>query len=375
MQNIEEKIKSFIELAELGLYEKNEVIEMQEQVQDLLDEVNSDIVEIEECLQQIEIQGDAAVGDAKRLREIAETYGLQPERIEQLDEFRIKRQRISTYLDTINRIRSSYKNFDKALCFHNIRKLLKTSDVKIGQIEHEAGVRLGYMSRLGKPENTSEPSMEFVVTAAKCLGVSVDFLISARMDEMTPTEEYVLKFIGNIIKDTKEGKMCWKREGAKVLNSTYNEYERQGRMHCLFAYNEDVTDGNGNLYMANYQSRFFPERRVEVTANSYNTELPRTNSRLYIVPCIIYKDDDCLENDACCEVYIVDNYEVTPICNTLLTCNAVAEALRDLYKQIQVASSHIQINDKAKSVIDAYMNPNCGFMQIPDGIDEELPFN
>ena len=48
---------------------------------------------------------------------------------------------------------------------------------------------MGYMSRLEKPDNSSEPTLEFVATAAKMLGVSIDFLISANIDEVTPTEK------------------------------------------------------------------------------------------------------------------------------------------------------------------------------------------
>lgn len=83
------------------------------------------------------------------------------------------------FLTQLESYLSECKNFNKTLCFSNIRELLRQNpDVKIGQIEKEAGIRLGYMSRLEKDGNTSEPSMEFVVTAAKLLKVSVDTLIS-----------------------------------------------------------------------------------------------------------------------------------------------------------------------------------------------------
>ena len=74
---------------------------------------------------------------------------------------------LAHYLTNITDALDDFKNFNKYTCFNNIRALLKVNpDVKIGMIEKEAGVRLGYMSRLEKPDNSSEPTLEFVATAA-----------------------------------------------------------------------------------------------------------------------------------------------------------------------------------------------------------------
>ena len=110
-------------------------------------------------------------------------------------------------------------NFNKSLCLSNIRELLRQNpDVKIGQIEKEAGIRLGYMSRLEKAGNTSEPSMEFVVTAAKLLKVSIDSLISVDFTGLTPTEKYIISFFDKLKADTLNDKLYWNREEAFDLN-------------------------------------------------------------------------------------------------------------------------------------------------------------
>lgn len=104
------------------------------------------------------------------------------------------------------------KNFNKALCFSNIRELLyQKTDIGIGQIEKAAGLRLGYMARLEKEGNTAAPSMEFVVTAAKLLGVSVDMLISIDLIKLTPTERYLAKFLDKLKKKTLKGEVEWCR--------------------------------------------------------------------------------------------------------------------------------------------------------------------
>lgn len=69
--------------------------------------------------------------------------------------------------------------FDKHKCLANIRQLLQSSDVKIGQIEKAAKCQPGYLSRIEKPTNTAEPSITFVSTAAEMLNTSIDTLVYA----------------------------------------------------------------------------------------------------------------------------------------------------------------------------------------------------
>lgn len=371
------EISEFINLAGLGLATKDEIIETLEQVQTAVDELNSEVAVVEDCLQQMEIRGEGKDATPEIMRQLIKAYGLESEQYDNYEKNKAARQQAAMFLADLEKLRDSYKNFDKAQCFANIRALMKNTDVKIGQIEREAGVRLGYMARLEKPDNTAEPSVEFIVTAAKMLNVSLDFLISAKIETMTQTEEYVLKFIRNVIKDTQEGKLIWNREAASVLNSQYNDYDSIGRKHPLFEYDEIEKDGNNNPYIASYHSRFFPERRTHIRLSAYNTDLPRTASTLYVIPCTIFRGDESLEADDCFEVYIDDDDNVISLCSTMLTCDTVALAIKDLYNQIQDAASHIQINNRARFVIDAYMKEDepKGFIDIPDGIDEELPFN
>lgn len=379
MQLDENEIKKFIDFANLGFQTKDDIIVMLEKVQALFDEVNEEITMTEECIRQIGIRGEADTDDIEKVKEIAPKYGINSEQIDNLEKNCKIRTIVAGYVSELEKIRSTYKNFDKGVCFANIRSLLKDGDVKIGQIEREAGVRLGYMARLEKPDNTSEPTMEFVLSAAKMLGVSVDFLVSAKINEITPNETYILKFIKSILKDTSEGTICWKRETAKLLNKEHNDYETNERPHPLFVYSEESRDGQGNPCIAYYGSAFFPENRVSVAGNAFNAELPRTSNRLYVVPCLIYEDDSD-KGKPCYEMYIVDyNNEAVPICSSLLTCDTVSDAIKDMYFSILEASSHIQITDKARSVLDAYMGikpaADSVFMNIPDGDDGELPFN
>lgn len=52
----------------------------------------------------------------------------------------------------------------------------------------------------------------------------------------------------------------------------------------------------------------------------------------------------------------------------------------ELFQSVKFHESDFIISESAKNLIDRYLNPkknnvSDGFMNIPDGIDEELPFN
>lgn len=120
--------------------------------------------------------------------------------------------KISDEIDILEEESSEIKFFNKRVCFANIRELLKKNpDIKIGQIEKEAGLGVGYMSRLEKDDNTALPSIEFVVAAANMLNVSVDALISCDLSEISPTELFMKDFINNLITATNKDKLYWNR--------------------------------------------------------------------------------------------------------------------------------------------------------------------
>ena len=150
---------------------------------------------------------------------ISEEYGTLEDLQKKLDA-KMKERDIWMHLaPQLEELVAEKKNFNKSVCFSNIRELLRlNSDVKIGQIEKEAGIRLGYMSRLEKEGNKSEPSMEFVVTAAKLLKVSLDTLVSVNLTGLTPTEQYLVNFFDKLKADTLADRLEWNIESSDYLN-------------------------------------------------------------------------------------------------------------------------------------------------------------
>ena len=148
--------------------------------------------------------------------------------------------------------------FNKHIVFRNIRELMRRKDVKLGQIEKEAGCQPGYMSRLEKEGNTTDPSMEFVMTAARMFDISIDLLVNTRIEALTPTDEYILKFIKNLIGDTREDTLAWQKETPKVYNTIVVENYHTGQTnHPLFTFERIQTGADDYVERTYYDSMFF----------------------------------------------------------------------------------------------------------------------
>ena len=157
-------MRGFIATAGMGLCNKDEILDKKQVVEDKLDDINSHLAELEDALQRWERTEQSS--SSKESYDLIEEYGTEESIRNRLDVLNKERTQWAGFLTQLESYLSECKNFNKTLCFSNIRELLRQNpDVKIGQIEKEAGIRLGYMSRLEKDGNTSEPSMEFVVTA------------------------------------------------------------------------------------------------------------------------------------------------------------------------------------------------------------------
>lgn len=384
-----EEFELLLQKASIGYCKKEELLEAKERLESHLEDVNAQCAEYEQAIQMMNLEGKNT-DDPEEVQKAMESYGIEnPQTVsEELKNLRELRNSAAHYLSAFSNALAGFKNFDKYICFNNIRALLKVnSDVKIGMIEKEAGVRLGYMSRLEKPDNTSEPTVEFVATAAKMLDVSIDFLVSANIDEVTSTEEYVLKFLKNISDDAKSGKLYWHRQPCQRLNVPTDLYSDFGSaMHPLQSPDDESMDCNGNYHTASFYSRFYEEKKIDVIGNIYWANLEDAESDIYILPCAIYGDKECLNSQACYEIYLIaPDKSIIPLCNTLMACDLIKSAVKDLYMQIEVLASHVNIDNKARSVIDAYMKKDkknlSKIFEIPKPtkneymIDSELPFN
>ena len=242
-----------------------------------------------------------------------------------------EREALAKEMDLIEHGLEMLKLVKKAVCLANIRYLLKEHpEVKIGQIEAEGGVSTGYTSKLERAGNKSDPPIEYIAAAAKAFNISVDTLLFVPLEEMTASEKYLLRFLEKVERDTTEEKIIWERESSTTLNKSASA-DGYDFIHPLHVPDKDSYDSYGNYHELHFQSRFFPEKTVRVTADPYHAEMTGTDSVLYILSETLTDYPGSKLELTGFELYIYDNREITPICNTIMAHPAIAAAVTKLY--------------------------------------------
>ena len=383
MQINGKEMEEFIDDAQLGLVSKDDVLEMLDAVTGVLDDINSEITMVEDFLQQVDVRGEGDTTDKDKLKELAPKYGIKPEDIDELESNRKRRAEVVGNMTELEKIRDTFKNFNKQNCFANIRALLKENpDIKIGMIEKEAGIRLGYMARLEKADNTSEPSMEFIASAAKLLGVTIDMLISGKIDGLNGNERFVLKFLDTLITDTLSGDMTWEKESPKELENTpYFDGKPQHILMKHAQYTDIGESGYPELVMerAEFNSLFFNDNmKVDMVGNVYHVELPRTDTVVYVAH-IMHENDLPFADDQY-EVQILQEGNLIGLCGSCQSVDEIKKQIIRLYKTIEDMNSGLGLNDSIKNALGFYMTNSSPSVEKKrqssfSSIDDELPFN
>lgn len=267
-------------------------------------------------------------------------------------------------LDQLTDIKNKGKNFNKKLCFSNIRELLKNSDVKIGQIEREAGLKVGYIARLEKDDNTAEPSMEFIMTASKMLKISIDTLVSIDLTDLTPSEKYLIDFFGKLKSDTLLDKLDWFRTAPKDFDQT----EVEG--HPLFE-EEECFINSGCEYpdvryrYIFYSNTFGPDNVIKDDCFSL-----RLKNNVYVYLMNIEKKgaDPWDDKSNAIEVWMSIPSKKNEYLLGSQDQSSIAKLVEELYSTVKQRMEQPKINNAALSAIDSFMRDD--FADDP----EELPF-
>ena len=213
------------------------------------------------------------------------------------------------------------------------------------------------MSRLEKEDNTSEPSMEFIVTAAKLLNVSVDTLISFDLAGLTSTEKYLINFIEKLKADTIAEKLNWCVETKFELNKC--EVDINGNcLHPLFSFEEYYrqTDCDYpeqvNEYV--YVSKTFGPN-TSINDDCYKLRL-KNGSTFYLMNIV---KDVHRTNDK--SAYVKEAVMYVPggknqVLATTRDSYPIGELLNNLYDIVKENMKHPKVNKDAMYAIDAFMN-------------------
>lgn len=248
------------------------------------------------------------------------------------------------------------KKFDKYRCFRNIRFLLEQKDVRLGDIERGSGNNAGYMSRLEKATNATDPSIEFLVNAAKMLGVSMDDLLFGTFKELSPNEISLLKFLQKLTEKTKDDEQYWEKETWQDHIKYADWCEGNTHPHPLYGLDYEE-DGDGGAYPDgySYHSRFYPRQNIVIEGMCFHAVINENDDEIYVMNCAEQGPD--VESDLpFYEVYHIDGQgNIHPMCCTREERNQIHSAVDKLYGQIQESLAHVRLSAQTKNMITSFL--------------------
>ena len=285
-----------------------------------LNEVRDRIAQMER--DRAKIRQDAE--NSKDKEEIRKSLRDQQKIEKLIEEEMLKRVDLEEKLQNLSVDFPETSKIDKRQVLRNIRTLMKIKNVKVGQVEKEAGCSTGYMSRLERDGNTTSPTLEFVATAAEMLGVNMDLIVRGNIEEVSSTDMYMLEFLTELLVQTDSGAVLWQQEDPEQADEKFRS---------LFF------TGTVALY----------EDSPVVTAL-----IPGGDSRICIVPMVGDFEEGPTQLFSEVSLMAPDGKR-TALYNTYASNRALEELTGNLYKSAQEATRNIQLADTAKSVIDQFM--------------------
>lgn len=237
----------------------------------------------------------------------------------------------------------------------NLRELLKYKDVKIGQIEKDAGAQPGYLSRFEK-DPTKTPSIDFLYTAANELEVSLDALLDGNFGSLTKNEIYLLSFLSQLERSTNNESMSWIAQSVVELHEA-----KLGDDHMPLLVSD--SDINGNKF-ARFEFQLHIEGNISIAGNAYYSGLDDKDSYAYII-----KLHSVEKNKDFYVLYIVKRYVVNPengqlgvsadkpslVCDSLQVRDELKSGLESVYKAAELSATHVHLAEDTKSIIDSFM--------------------
>lgn len=252
----------------------------------------------------------------------------------------------------------------------NVYYCCKAKGVKIGEIEGKAEVSSGYLSRL-KGDKNPKPNADVIVAASDVLGVPVEVLLNYRLDELTPSERYIVDLLAKLVKDTVDDKLFWEKESKGYLAANNNKLE-----HPLF--DKRTAHYDSKITYNCYESRFPKptyeyedeqgveevEEDIDIFDDCFKLQMPK-GYMLYLMRTCYgpFEDGDALGGTGY-EVYMVaegdinNPEEVIPLCDgrDFSKENLFGKQLKQLYTVVVEACGHVKLRNDVKAALDVFMS-------------------
>lgn len=268
--------------------------------------------------------------------------------------------------------------FDKAKLLNNIKLLAKKKNIPIGQLESQAGVSTGYLSR--QASSASGMGIAVVAQMAQVLDVSLDDLVNVDLETaVSATEAKVLNFIKKVGKDTHDECLNWSFYDKFLLRQLEGDIDfLQKCIDIPFFYGESIDANYGNQIQLLYRHQLSVAKESKnfvsyyIEGPGYYVELNPGYQLLisqvrYIPfnPALSDSDPDYTEGSETDQKMGVSNVElflasssgkVEPLCNKRLASERLAHEIDELLREAKASTERVQLSGFSKGIIDRYMN-------------------
>lgn len=246
--------------------------------------------------------------------------------------------------------------FSRSRLLSNITYLTKEKNIKVGDLEAEAGVSTGYFSRLKQNDNTTLPNIEVIAAVAKKLGVTIDGLVNNQFDSLTASERYLVDFLGKVLSDTESSEVAWERESTRSMvgSGTTEDGELVNPFfriedECVGFIDFDTPRHEEVLY---FNSSYHDDENVKLTKNEgFHATL--NGNEFWLFDITIEETENGSVKEL--ELYLKKGKQVYPVCHTNDHCASINDLLFSLYLAAIASSKKPKVNATVKAVIDLYM--------------------
>lgn len=357
---LNKKYDNIVRSIDEEISERDELLKLREEVIDMITDLEYEEENVLSTINGLEEKRVLSEGEKTLLLNY----------IKNADAINIRMEEYRELLRDIEMSVKEYIAFDKKTFFQNVSYLLTIQNKKIGDLESRAGVRVGYMSRVKKPESSAEPSINFVATAAKFLGVSIDSLLYDNYESMTETEKYIVSFLEKLVKETKEDSLDWEVETPNELLRVVANHEGEIN-HPLYTPSYTIEDDG--LPIPDYANVEFYSKsfgsNTRIAGDCYNIKI-KGDTWLYIMYVTengfvkeLKDGDDPFDFRK--EIWVYKKGEKQFLCDSA-PMSIMKGVVEELYNTIEESFKHPRISRSFKVDMDAFMN---------DEEDEGLPFN
>lgn len=293
-------------------------------------------------------------------------------------------------------IRNTSLELDKGRLLNNIKVEAKRKNIAIGQLEEDAGVSVGYLSR--QNAEGSRIDLGVIAKIAQTLNVSIDDLVYVDFERpLSVTENKIYAFLKQIVLDTRAESLNWSLFPKEVLRKVQGVQRSpfHGGDECiLYNYEYDETGNNpeytfkhqlfvsraATSYVAYYingpayYASIAGDAKLFITQVRYIARDPADKDN----PCTGFKYLEGTEADqkfglSNVELFLASSDSFESLCNKHKVSELLAKKIDELLKEAKASTERVQLSAFTKGVIDNYLNPPAAFGTF-GSTDGDIPF-